>query len=1135
VIGWRGVVLSRVFAREFPAVIRARGAAYFQRRAVKIDLASSHEVHATVRGSDAYAVLLSARRTSLGVFCTCPYFDSAGRCKHVWATLLAAEARGEFVLPRAVTKIEDLSERDRDDASHETEPEEDDDDHDASDDELDDAPVAASASREPLTRARWSPPPPVRARRDRRQPVDWRALVAQASVNAPAPIHGAAPSTHLEIRYIVDVPASRVAGDLMLRIAAFERLRDGTLALAKPGRLRQSSLGHLADDRDRQVLCLLAGAGALRTPSAYSYSSYFSSADADPFVPDVATVPSTLHAFVLRTLASTGRCSIRIHESGEGELPLRWQEEGYALALRVDRDPPAKTTAVAGRLVLGQQSHALDTAPLLLVSGIAVLTDHAAPFDHGGAFGWVLLFRQHGTLTVPRHQEGELLEKLFSLRRVPRLELPDSLRFEESRPKPTPALRIALEAPSPWQGKRLMGSLSFLYDGVAVPASRPGDRVLRAAERRLLFRDGDAERAAEAKLVALGFRAPRTVYNRDPDDVGRYEISPRNMPAAVRELVTAGWRVEAQGKVYRQAGSFKLSVTSGIDWFGLDGTCDFDGVSASLPALLAAARKGETTVVLGDGSLGLLPEAWLARYGLLASLGKSRGDRLEFRQSQVGILDALLASQPDVQVDAAFARARDQLGSFAGVHPMDAPPTFRGSLRTYQREGLGWLSFLQRFGLGGCLADDMGLGKTVQVLALLVARKGKTKAPSLVVVPKSIVWNWTREAGRFAPELSVFAHVGKERPRNIDELSHHDLIVTTYGTLRRDAAALASTRFDYVILDEAQAIKNASSESAKAARLLQAEHRLALSGTPVENHLGDLWSLLDFLNPGLLGASGAFASGLGGKRPEPEAVAGLARALRPFILRRTKTEVAKDLPAKHEETVMCEMEPAQRRVYDDLRDHYRASLLGKIEREGLGRTKIQVLEALLRLRQAACHPGLIDQDRAAEPSAKLDLLIERLAEVVAEGHKALVFSQFTSFLALVRARLDARGQAYEYLDGKSRDREARVNRFQVDPACPLFLISLKAGGVGLNLTAADYVFILDPWWNPAAEAQAVDRAHRIGQNRRVFVYRLLCRDTVEEKVAELQNKKRALADAIITGQNSVIQELTREDLERLLS
>jgi SNF2 family DNA or RNA helicase len=241
------------------------------------------------------------------------------------------------------------------------------------------------------------------------------------------------------------------------------------------------------------------------------------------------------------------------------------------------------------------------------------------------------------------------------------------------------------------------------------------------------------------------------------------------------------------------------------------------------------------------------------------------------------------------------------------------------------------------------------------------------------------------------------------------------------------------------------------------------------------------------------------------------------------------------LPAKHEETVMCEMEPAQRRVYDDLRDHYRASLLGKIEREGLGRTKIQVLEALLRLRQAACHPGLIDQDRAAEPSAKLDLLIERLAEVVAEGHKALVFSQFTSFLALVRARLDARGQAYEYLDGKSRDREARVNRFQVDPACPLFLISLKAGGVGLNLTAADYVFILDPWWNPAAEAQAVDRAHRIGQNRRVFVYRLLCRDTVEEKVAELQNKKRALADAIITGQNSVIQELTREDLERLLS
>jgi hypothetical protein len=1076
-----------------------------------------------VRGSDAYAVLLSVRRSKLGVFCTCPYFESEGRCKHVWATMLAAEARGNLALPPTMTTVEDLSDHPEDGAPGDPE------------NEPEDDPDSDLEVYDPPTRATWSPPPAVRAQPVAPPRLDWRTLVEKASVSSPRQPDAAPPNARVEIRYVIDVAASRAVGNLVVRIGTFDRQRDGTVVPSKPGRLRQSSLGQLADDRDRQILCLLAGAGALKTAPPYSYSPYAAYGYGDPVVPEIATIPSTFHGFVLQTMAGSGRCSVRNAESGEGETPLRWEDEGYALALRVDRDPPARTTAVTGRLIRGQESHLIEAVPLLLASGVAVFDDHAAPFDHGDAFGWVLLFRQNGTLKVPRRQEDELLEKLFSLPRLPRLDLPDSLRFEESRPTPKPALRIALEELLARQGKRLMGTLSFLYDGIVVPSAQPGHRVLRAAERRLVVRDADAERAAATRLLALGFRAPRPVYGRGGDDRSGFEISPRLMPAAVRELVAEGWRVEAQGKVYRQAGSFKLSVTSDIDWFGLEGTCDFEGVSASLPALLAAVRKGETTVVLGDGSLGLLPEAWLARYGLLASLGKPKGDRLEFRRSQVGILDALLASQPEVEIDAAFARARNQLGSFAGIQAMEAPPQFQGKLRTYQQEGLGWLAFLQRFGLGGCLADDMGLGKTVQVLALLAARKGKAQAPSLVVVPKSIVWNWARESARFAPGLSVLSYVGKDRPRDIAELRHHDLIVTTYGTLRRDAAVLASVRFDYAILDEAQAIKNASSESAKAARLLQAEHRLVLSGTPVENHLGDLWSLLDFLNPGLLGAASAFASGLGGKRPEPEALAALGRALRPFILRRTKAEVAKDLPAKHEETVICEMEPAQRRVYDELRDHYRASLLGKIEREGLGKAKIQVLEALLRLRQAACHPGLIDRDRAAEPSAKLDLLVERLTEVVAEGHKALVFSQFTSFLALVRARLDAQGQVYEYLDGKTRDREARVNRFQTDPACPLFLISLKAGGVGLNLTAADYVFILDPWWNPAAEAQAVDRAHRIGQRKRVFVYRLLCRDTVEEKVAELQNKKRALADAIITGENSLIQGLTREDLDRLLS
>jgi SNF2 family DNA or RNA helicase len=338
------------------------------------------------------------------------------------------------------------------------------------------------------------------------------------------------------------------------------------------------------------------------------------------------------------------------------------------------------------------------------------------------------------------------------------------------------------------------------------------------------------------------------------------------------------------------------------------------------------------------------------------------------------------------------------------------------------------------------------------------------------------------------------------------------------------------------VLDEAQAIKNANTASAKAVRLLRGTHRLALSGTPVENHLGELWSLFEFLNPGMLGEAKVLkmTGGLA-RNPGEEARQLLAHALRPFILRRTKQQVARELPPKTEQTIFCELEPVQRKQYDDLRRHYRDTLLSRVQNDGVGKATMHVLEALLRLRQAACHPGLLDEKRKEEPSAKLDVLLDHLDELREEGHKALVFSQFTSLLAIVRERLDEAGVRYEYLDGATRDRQARVDTFQNDPACSLFLVSLKAGGVGLNLTAAEYVFLLDPWWNPAVEAQAIDRTHRIGQSRPVFAYRLIARDTVEEKVLELQKNKRDLADAILGEDNSLIRDLKREDLELLLS
>jgi SNF2 family DNA or RNA helicase len=447
---------------------------------------------------------------------------------------------------------------------------------------------------------------------------------------------------------------------------------------------------------------------------------------------------------------------------------------------------------------------------------------------------------------------------------------------------------------------------------------------------------------------------------------------------------------------------------------------------------------------------------------------------------------------------------------------------------------LGWLKTIGKFGIGGCLADDMGLGKTIQVLALLASGSKKGRPPSLVIAPKSLVFNWLDEAARFTPKLRVVSYTGPLRRDALHRFDTCDLVVTTYGTTRRDIRELMKRKFHYVVLDEASAIKNPSSLIAKACRLLPAEHRLALTGTPIENRLEDLSSILEFLNPTMVHTSRALEA-LAHPEVGTDELENLGRALKPLLLRRTKDQVLSELPDKTEQLLSCELGKEQRKLYNELRDHYRALLDKSIQSQGLNKSKIHVLEALLRLRQAACHPGLIDPTRRDGPSAKLDALMDPLLEVVAAGSKALVFSQFTSFLALARERLDAAGIHYAYLDGKTRDRKREVARFQSDPDCPAFLISLKAGGHGLNLTAAQYVFLLDPWWNPAVEAQAIDRAHRIGQERPVFAYRMIAQDTVEERVLELQKHKRELAEAIFAGDKSLLTTLTADDLAQLLT
>ncbi len=1105
------MLLTTYLKNQVSSSVRRQGQSSFWSRAVTIEEGGAWLVDATVlEGRQPYEVTLSRDRDTITAWCDCPTCEEEYEvCKHIWATLMAAEGRGYLKGSGRPPRFLDLV-----------------DDEKEEEDEAEERPAP-----------RLSPPasPPARQRRQRMP--DWKHTLSslRTSMEQQSRVQRASLSAGHEIVYVVDVEATLAGGAVALDIHSRHRKQDGEWSKPKPQRLTQAEIAELPDPADRQALALLLGAREQVQGYYYGYNPY-----------ENATTRYHLtgaqQEALLPILCATGRCCLRPAEPAELQ-PLRWDEGGaWESWLKVEPEKGGKHFRLSGELRRGDERLPLSAPHLLIAGGLVFWEDRVAPLRDFGAFHWISLLRKQGEVRVPAGQKDDLLTELLRLPRLPRLDLPQELSYEEARPAPTPCLKIKPPEQRPFMYRDqgwLRGELSFDYDGQEVAAKDPARSIYQPKERRLLLRDVEAERAAAARLEQVGFHHKQYYGNEE-----RLELAPRNLPKVVRQLIPEGWRVEAEGKLYRQAGEIKIEVTSGIDWFELHGGVSFGDQEVPLPELLKALKRGDNLVPLGDGTVGMVPEDWLKKYGLLAGLGTAEGDHLRFGRTQVGLLDALLAEQPEATFDAEFQAARDRLRSFQGIEPADAPAGFMGELRGYQRDGLGWLHFLREFRFGGCLADDMGLGKTIQVLALLESRRElrasatrkERPGPSLVVVPKSVIFNWKQEALRFTPQLRVLNHTGIGRVKPGKHFDDYDVILTTYGTLLRDIVALKEIAFDYAILDESQAIKNASSQSAKAVRLLRADHRLAMSGTPIENHLGELWSLFEFLNPGMLGSAAVLRLGEGGLRnPSEESRVLLAKVLRPFILRRTKAQVAKDLPQKTEQTLYCDLETAQRRQYDELREHYRHSLLSRVDRDGIKKSKIQILEALLRLRQAACHPGLLDPRKVSDPSAKLDILLPQLQEVFEEGHKTLVFSQFTSLLAIVKKRLDAEKIPYEYLDGATHDRQKRVERFQNDPDCKLFLISLKAGGLGLNLTAADYVYLLDPWWNPAVEAQAIDRAHRIGQTRPVFAYRIIARDTVEEKVLQLQESKRNLANAIITADNSMIRDLGREDLELLLS
>jgi superfamily II DNA or RNA helicase len=1080
--------LTRILAADVPGGSRAKGRDYYLRGAVARISGGPWSADAVVQGSRSYAVSIRREGDAFTAACDCPYFvDRMAICKHIWAAMLAAEQQQLLLGNGNATEAVTLD------------------------------PAYADVDEDPEFRRPLPDAQPTRREGARhRQP--WETFLGEFTrhLTAASVTEDRGRFANAQIVYVIDRPATLEGYGLALQLNIRQRKKNGEWGRPKAAIVGLSHLAHLPDALDREVVPLLLGA-------AEGYGHDLASASFRLVGPIVdRTLP---------LIAQSGRAFLRLRQGTSNQLvPLGWDDgPPWTFRLEIVHAAGDEAFSIDGALLRGDERLAV-RQPLMVVEGYLVHGGRLARLDSRGAFAWLAQLRRTGPVVIPPDATGQLVDVL-ARSGVDPADLPEDLQFEIVAESPQACLDVRTSSRRGPE-MQLEATAAFDYGGIRVDPNAIG-AVFDPDRRKLVRRDLGFEQQALNRLTQLGF-----LRQWDFSSSRQLLMIPAaRFSHAVLVLIREGWRVDAEGRAFRPPQSMQSEVRSGLDWFELHSAVDFgEGGTLPLPRLLTALRQGHATVRLDDGTLGMLPEDWLRRWGGIVDLGEVSGDHVRFKLSQAMLLDAALAAQPAIRVDERFAAIRTELAAFEGIAPLDAAASFVGELRDYQKEALGWLAFLRKFAMGGCLAHDMGLGKTVMVLAWLdrLRAQRQLKGPSLVVAPRSVVFNWKEEAARFAPALRVLDFSGASR--SITNLGRHHLIVTTYGALRRDAIQLNDVEFEYVILDEAQTIKNASTAGAKAARLLRARHRLALSGTPLENHLGELWSLFEFLNPGFLGTSAAFARhrGAAAKR-DPDALDVLARGLRPFILRRTKAQVAPELPARTELTLRCELQGMQKTLYTELRDHYRATLLGRIDREGLGKSRMHILEALLRLRQAACHTGLVDRRRAAESSAKFEALLPLLAEVREEGHKALVFSQFTSLLALLRDRLDEAGVPYEYLDGQTRDRDAIVHRFQDDPACSLFLISLKAGGLGLNLTAAEYVFLLDPWWNPAVEAQAIDRAHRIGQRRHVFAYRLLAADTVEDKIAQLQQSKRELADAILRADAGPLKNLRREDLEVLLA
>ena len=660
----------------------------------------------------------------------------------------------------------------------------------------------------------------------------------------------------------------------------------------------------------------------------------------------------------------------------------------------------------------------------------------------------------------------------------------------------------------------------------------------------LVRRQQHEEEALLNELMGMNFQ-PRNnaIWFLEPEEAINFLLD--SYPKLVEKYRVFGEKNLSRYKVRHSQPNVVAKVEQDEEdsgWFDLDLAVEYDNLQVPIDKIWKAWVQGKRYVQLKDGSYTSLPESWLKKLShKLRAMGMDpeKPPKKKFQKFEAPNLDSILEDVPEAQTDSFWNTLREKIHSFQEIEQIEPPEGVNATLRPYQIQGLSFLNFLNEYGFGGILADEMGLGKTLQTLTLLQYLKKKgVSGPHLIIVPTSVLPNWQREAQKFVPDMKQLIIYGSRRENLFKDIPSCNLVVTTYALLRRDLEDLNKYDYHTVILDEAQNIKNPNTITARSVRKLKTSFRVCLSGTPIENNLLELWSLFEFLMPGFLGSQNAFQKGFIKpiKDGDEESMNYLRSRVRPFILRRTKNEVAKDLPPKVENTYFAALIDEQKELYASLAKKLKDQVLQKVDEKGLAQSQMSILDALLKLRQICCHPRLLKLDMPGVntnlPSGKFEAFKDLTTSIIEDGHKILVFSQFVQMLQIIRSWLNMNTIPFAYLDGASKDRYEQVERFNNDPSIPIFLISLKAGGTGLNLTSADYVIHYDPWWNPAVEDQATDRTHRIGQTKKVFSYKLICENSVEEKILQLQDQKRGVADAIIPGQDQW-KSLTRNDLEML--